>query len=101
MSHTFHFQGQLFQVDEHGAYRVRDPDTSKEAALSVKVSRLEQLFLEQLAKHQDIGLTAFQVSILCDVPLNSISPRTAPLKRKGKIYDSGERRDGRIVWKLR
>lgn len=101
MSHTFHFQGYLFQVDEHGAYRCSDPDTSKEAALAVKVSRLEQLFIEQLTIHREIGLTAFQVALLCDVPLNSISPRTAPLKRKGKIYDSGERRDGKIVWKLR
>lgn len=100
MSYLFQFDGHLFQVDEHGAYRYSDPETSKEAALAVKVNRLEQLFVEQLAKYPE-GLTAFQVSILCDVPLNSISPRTAPLKRKGKIYDSGERRDGKIVWKLR
>jgi hypothetical protein len=33
-------------------------------------------------------------------PLNCITPRFAPLRRKGLIKDSGQRRDKQIVWVL-
>lgn len=94
----------LFEIDEYGGYRYNDPDTSKEAALSVNATRLEELFLGVLARHPD-GRTSHQVADALNIPLVSISPRTAPLVRKGKIYKAGERagENGRMrtVWKLK
>ena len=83
----------------HGAHRKDDPDTSKEAA-QLDVSKLEGRVYELLRfKH----LTTEELAFSLNKPLQSITPRIAPLRRKGMIYDTGIRKRGeagrpRIVW---
>lgn len=73
-------------------FRKTDPDTSKEAAESVPVQRLEKLVYEAI-KAAPNGLTAEEIEkSIPGVKLNSITPRIAPLIKKGYIEDSGERR---------
>ena len=74
-----------------GAARRTDPDTSHEAAASIKASHFEAFWLALLAERPG-GVTAFEVAEASHQRLNSISPRSATLKRKGLIADSGERR---------
>jgi len=88
---------------ECGRARQNDPQTAKDAAKSVEASRLQRIFLETLRRYGPS--TAEEVSERTHILLNSISPRTAPLVKKGLIRDSGERRAGRsgrkqIVWTL-
>lgn len=73
-------------------FRKTDPETSKEAAESVPVKRLEKLVYEAI-KASPNGMTADELEqALPGVKLNSITPRIAPLIKKGYIEDSGERR---------
>lgn len=74
--------------------RRNDPQTSKEAAKAVPVQRLENMVYEAIKGSN--GLTADELQqILPGVALNSITPRIAPLIKKGYIEDSGERRKAR------
>jgi hypothetical protein len=82
--------------------RRTDPDTSKAAAASVKISQLEDLVLEELFKHAG-GLTTRQIAANLKRDLVSISPRMKPLTIKRAIKDSGLRVRGaagrmQIVW---
>ena len=78
--------------DLKALFRKTDPDTSKEAAESVPVQRLEKLVYEAI-KAAPNGLTAEEIEkSIPGVKLNSITPRIAPLIKKGYIEDSGERR---------
>ena len=83
----------------HGAHRKDDPDTSKEAA-QLDVSKLEGRVYELLRFKP---LTTEELAFSLNKPLQSITPRIAPLRRKGMIYDTGIRKRGeagrpRIVW---
>jgi len=86
--------------------RNSDPDTSATAAESVRGTRaneLESKVLNVLTEHPE-GLTGQEVTDILGMDRVTTSPRFAPLKRKGLIYDSGERRKGpsnrpAIVWK--
>jgi hypothetical protein len=72
--------------------RNTDPDTSHQAASSVDASKLEALVYEVIAKHPN-GCIADDVEAeLVYLRSHSITPRFAPLMRKGFIYDTGERR---------
>lgn len=87
----------------HGAARHTDPKTSKVAAAEVNAGDLEVVFLCCLYRHGN--KTSEEVAKVTGCPLNSISPRTAPLIRKELIVDSGERRPGasgkkQIVWAM-
>jgi hypothetical protein len=89
---------------ERGAYRWNSPDTSIEAAHRVDVAGLLKDCLEAIAQSAN-GLTNDEIAIATRHPLNSISPRSAQLKRKGLIKDSGKRRPTRtgskaIVWQI-
>ena len=82
-----------------GAHRKDDPDTSKEAS-KFDVTRLEGEVFSVIALSPS---TSEEVAIQLATPLQSITPRIAPLRRKGFIFDSGLRRNGasgrsRIVW---
>lgn len=73
-------------------FRKTDPETSEQAAATVPVARLEKIVYEAI-KASPQGLTADEIEkALPGVKLNSISPRIAPLIKKGYIYDTGERR---------
>lgn len=83
----------------HGAHRKDDPDTAKEAA-KLDVSHLEARVYELLRFKPS---TAEEIAFALNRSLQSITPRIAPLRRKGYIFDSGLRRNGasgrsRIVW---
>lgn len=88
--------------------RSNDPATSKGERL---VNKYEQVVLAALVMHRGWykvgppairveGMTGKELALFTNLPLNSITPRFAPLRRKGLIKDSGERRDKQIVWVL-
>lgn len=92
-----------FPVHTHGAARHTDPETSKIAAANVKADKLERVVLHCLYKHGN--RTAEEITDITGVPIDSITPRTAPLVRKLLIVPTKERRRGaskakRIVWAL-
>ena len=72
-------------------FRKTDPETSEQAAESVPVMRLENLVYEAIKGSMD-GLTPEQIENLTGLRSGSVTPRIAPLIRKGYIYDTGERR---------
>lgn len=76
------------------AARRTDPATSKG---NRKVNKYEQAVLDVLAGAHHTGK---EIAAVSGQPLNSITPRFAPLRRKGLIKDSGVRRDKQIVWVL-
>jgi hypothetical protein len=88
---------------ETGAYRHDDPETSVTAALGLDASRLEKLAYKSVYDSKLVGRTMHETADETGVPYWSISPRFKPLRKKGLIFDSGERRKGRtrneIVWK--
>jgi hypothetical protein len=75
--------------------RASDPITSMEAAESIDSTRLEQMVYEVVAKYPN-GCTSDEV--MTHFPhhgVQTISPRFAPLIRKGFIEDTGEKRKAR------
>ena len=86
--------------------RSTDPDTSEQAAESVRgevANRVEKEVLKALKSHHN-GLTNHEISMVTGLPWNTCTPRIRPLVRKGLVVDSGERRQGCtnrkcVVWK--
>ena len=74
--------------------RKTDPETSKQAASTVPVSKLENVVYEAI-KASPRGLTTDEIEVITGLRPGSITPRIAPLIRKGYIKDSGERRTAR------
>ena len=84
--------------EDRALYRATDPDTSKEAADKVDAVRLERLVVDAV---RELGTaTAHEVAEHTLLSLVTVSPRFAPLERKGLLRRTGERRDGRQVWAL-
>ena len=88
--------------------RRTDPDTSHKAARHVQghLPSLEQEVLRSINSSGEAGQTIAEVERKTGIPIQTCSPRLAPLRRKGFIYDSGERRAGntsrkQIVWKAK
>jgi len=82
----------FFGTEPKMLVRTTDPDTSIDAAEKVDTTKLEQLVYEAIAKHSD-GCTSEE--LMAHFPnhgVQTISPRFAPLIRKGFIEDTGERR---------
>jgi hypothetical protein len=77
--------------------RHTDPETSREAAEHVDTERLEVRVLFALALSP---MTTHQIAAYLRLPVVSVSPRIAPLRRQGKVRDSGIRSQGRSVWAL-
>lgn len=90
------------QSTDCGRARTTDPDTSHKAARVKRKSLRERVLLhmqrEWISKYP--GWTGHEMAESLDCPLNSITPRFAELVRDGSIRDSGQRRDGQIVWVL-
>lgn len=83
---------EFFGTPANELVRTTDPDTSHAAAVSVDTSKLEALVYDVIAKHPQ-GCIADDVERqLAYLRSHSITPRFAPLIRKGFIYDTGERR---------
>ena len=84
-----------------GAYaRTTDPDTSKQAALRVDVTKREQQVVDAMQLLGGEG-TSTEIAEAAQVDKWSISPRMKPLEAKGHIRRTDERRKGQIVWRLR
>jgi hypothetical protein len=84
--------------------RTNDPATSKGKR---KVNKYEQAVLTELntdvllaRSPGALGLTGKEIAVRSGHPLNCITPRFAPLRRRGLIKDSGSKRDKQIVWVL-
>ena len=81
-----------FGTEPKKLVRTNDPDTSHAAANSVDTSQLESMVYEVISKYPD-GCIADDVEReLAHLRSHSITPRFAPLMRKGFIFDTGERR---------
>ena len=89
------------QGSEVPTARADDPATSKGKR---RVNKYEQAVLDTLRMGGDSGLptgfTGKDIANFTGQPLNCVTPRFAPLRRKGLIKDSGVRRDKQIVWVL-
>lgn len=88
---------------EHPARPVRstDPDTSKAAANPNRTPLRERVAIVINGGHYEPrqqGWTGHELAAQLQAPLNSVTPRLAELRRTGRIKDSGQRRDGQIVW---
>lgn len=113
--HKEEYRAKITPLNE-AVYRANDPDTSKGKR---KVNKYEQAVLDILTCEphgpRNRGLTGKEIALYTGHPLNCITPRFAPLRRKGLIkaaarfnhYDvlTGEatvvlKRDKQIVWVL-
>jgi hypothetical protein len=72
-----------------GMARVTDPETSKEAAESANTGALEQMVVDAIRRFPDSSIG--DVVQILGVDSNCISPRFAPLRRKGRIYSTGKK----------
>src|SRR5437868_4849900 len=73
-----------------GMARATDPQTSREAAASVDTGRFEQAVVDALRSNPDSSIQ--DVVEITGERYRSISPRFAPLRRKGLIYVSGKKK---------
>lgn len=72
--------------------RETDPDTSHEAAETVDTAQLEAMVYEVIKQHPQGCIADDVENALWKYRSHSITPRFAPLLRKGLIVDTGERR---------
>ncbi len=77
--------------------RSSDPDTSKDAAARVNVSKRERQVLDALKSLGDKATTR-EIADRSGVELLTVSPRLKPLEAKGLVRRTEARRDGAIVW---
>ena len=95
------YRDRFVLVDDGRTSRTTDPVTSKGKR---KVNKYEQAILSLLSCEphgpSNAGLTGKEIAIYTEHQLNCITPRFAPLRRKGLIKDSGTKRDKQIVWVL-
>ena len=93
-------------VDPAVYSRTNDPATSKGKR---KVNKYEAAVLECIAQWPDIGCTGKEIAGIKQHPLNCITPRFAPLRRRGLIKArtvlhlgvlAVDKRDKQIVWVL-
>jgi len=93
-----------YEGEGDGGARQDDPDTSHDAAQSIRVTHLEDVVLRALCDAGKEGLTTFELVDVTGLSLVTVSPRLRLLVRKGRAYDSGHRLEnpatGRraIVW---
>jgi len=96
-------------MENQNAYKMRrnsDPQTSKDAAISIDPTRLESLVLDAIRHFGESGATMDEVDrVLPDVRASSISPRFKPLMEKGFVIGDGRTRKAiysnkqqRILW---
>jgi hypothetical protein len=83
----------------------RAVETSVEAAeaLTPRLGRLQRMALEAIRLAGPEGRTADELATVLKLDRWTVQPRTSELRRKGMIYDSGQRRQNAtgkraIVW---
>lgn len=80
----------------HTLYRADASDTSRDAAESIDVNRLENMVLTAIRNAGLYGVTQSELlEQFPDYSYSSITARPSSLKRKGLIFDSGSRRQGK------
>ncbi|NBV72266.1 MAG: hypothetical protein EBR60_09560 [Burkholderiaceae bacterium] len=79
-------------TDAHMMVRITDPDTSHEAAYNFDPTEMEGLVLQAIANFPNGCIADDLERALPFARWNTITPRLAPLIRKGLIVDTGERR---------
>ena len=88
-------QRDLFGVSSLAFARNTDPDTSQDAAKSFDPTFLESEVLKAIQAFGVDGCITDQiVAVFSNRDSRTITPRFAPLMRKGWIEDTGERRRG-------
>lgn len=88
-------QRDLFGVSSLAFARSTDPDTSHDAAKSFDPTALEAKVLEIIREYGTDGCIADQIiQRFPHEQSHTITPRFAPLMRKGWIEDTGDRREG-------
>jgi hypothetical protein len=78
-----------------GLARDTDPETSHEAAESIDTTELEHIVYEVIKQFPNGCIGDDVVKMLPQYGIQTISPRYAPLIRKGWIVDTGEKRKAR------
>ena len=71
--------------DDYDPARITDPDTSKEAAAGLNVADMELAVLKVVARAGSNGRTWWEAEHNCNLPRQTISPRWAPLCKKGML----------------
>ena len=85
----------IFGTEPKFMVRATDPITSVEAAEQIDSTKLESMVYEVIAKHPN-GCTSDEIMVhFPNHGVQTISPRYAPLIRKGLIEDTGEKRKGK------
>jgi len=74
--------------------RKTDPQTSKEAAKTVDVNKMEQLVLDVIKSFPEGCISQDVESALAQYRASSITPRYRPLIHKGLVVDTGQKRPG-------
>lgn len=87
-----HSMDKFFGTEPFQLARNEDPDTSKDAAKKVDTTKLEQMVYEVIAKYPNGCIAEEVITHFPNHGIQTISPRYAPLIRKGFIEDTGERR---------
>lgn len=91
-------QQELFPSDSDpipGLARNTDPDTSHDAADSIDTTVLERIVYEVIKTFPNGCIGDDVVRALPQFGIQTISPRYAPLIRKGWVVDTGEKRKAR------
>ena len=85
-------------MENQNAYKMRrntDPQTSKNAAISLDPTKMEKIVLEAVSQFREQGATMSEIDrMLVTIPLTSISPRFKPLIEKGFIKVDDRTRKG-------
>ena len=85
-----------YATDPRTLYRRNSSDTSQKAAHSLNVTLLEEMVLTAIEHSANNGVTQDElIQMFPEHSYSSITARPSALKRKGLIFDSGERRKGR------
>ena len=78
-----------------GLARNTDPETSHDAAESIDTTALEQIVYNVIKQFPNGCIGDDVVKMLPQFGIQTISPRYAPLIRKGWVIDTGEKRQAR------
>jgi DNA-binding MarR family transcriptional regulator len=82
-----------------GRARATDPSTSHTAAASVNATALGERVYGYLVSVLPEGRTTKELAVEMNISRVTVSPRMAPLFRKGLVERTGVRRDGCEEWK--
>lgn len=96
---TDYAEGSLF-APRAGLVRRDHPDTSYAAARRVepRTGTQRAKVLDLIRRRGDFGATDRELQLTLHLPGNSERPRRVELTQAGWLRDSGERREGHIVW---